>query len=288
VVFPVYGQSDINLNGAFDFHVHSGPDSIPRSIDADALAKLAKEKGMRGLVLKNHWESTAALAYMVHKQVPGIEIFGGIALNLSVGGVNLDAVKRMTMMEGGLGRVVWLPTHDAESAMKFAHDTGPSVSVSKDGHLLPEVLALIDFISQHHELVLETGHISAAEGLMVVHEAHLRGVKHIVVTHPLNLVVGMTVPQIQQAASEGAYIEFTYGSLLPPKPQCSAAQYADVIHKIGAKSSILDSDSGFPERPLHPQAMLAFMEEMHKAGVSVDDINIMTKVNPALILELKP
>ena len=78
LVVPVYGQSDLNLKGAIDFHVHASPDSIDRSIDADDLARLAKENGMRGLVLKNHWESTAALAYMVRKEVPGIEIFGGI------------------------------------------------------------------------------------------------------------------------------------------------------------------------------------------------------------------
>ena len=73
---PGYGQSEpeLNLKGAIDFHVHSSPDSVPRSIDADDLARLAKESGMRGLVLKNHFESTAAIAYMVRKEVPGIEV----------------------------------------------------------------------------------------------------------------------------------------------------------------------------------------------------------------------
>src|ERR1700685_2571979 len=85
-----WGQT---LTGVIDFHVHSGPDSVPRSIDAIDLAKLAKARGMRGLVLKNHYESTASLAYVVRKEVPGIEIFGGIDLNRSVGGVNPVAVE---------------------------------------------------------------------------------------------------------------------------------------------------------------------------------------------------
>src|SRR6202142_4183936 len=110
LAMPAYGQSELSLKGAIDTRVHSGPDSVPRSIDADDLARLAKEKGMRGLVLKNHWESTAALAYMVRKEVPGIEVFGGIVLDKSVGGINLEAVKRMAMMKGGWGRVGWLPT----------------------------------------------------------------------------------------------------------------------------------------------------------------------------------
>src|ERR1700733_7951498 len=81
-------SAQLPLTGVIDFHVHCDPDSMPRSIDAIDLARLAKARGMRGLVLKNHYESTAALAYMVRKAVPGIEIFGGIALNRSVGGAN--------------------------------------------------------------------------------------------------------------------------------------------------------------------------------------------------------
>ena len=83
------------LTGVIDIHAHSDPDSTARSIDAIDLAKMAKARGMRGLVLKNHYESTASLAYIVRKEVPGIEIFGGIDLNLTVGGINPAAVERM-------------------------------------------------------------------------------------------------------------------------------------------------------------------------------------------------
>ena len=92
LALPTQAQSD--LTGVIDIHVHSAPDSTPRSIDAIDLAKLAKQRGMRGLVLKNHYESTAALAYVVRKEVPGIEIFGGIDLNRSVGGINPAAIER--------------------------------------------------------------------------------------------------------------------------------------------------------------------------------------------------
>src|SRR5271154_750959 len=133
-----FGQES-PLAGAIDIHVHSAPDSVPRSIDAIDLARLAKERGMRALVLKNHYESTAALAYIVRKVVPGIEIFGGIDLNRSVGGVNPAAVERMVLMKGGWGRVVWMPTFDAENQVRDSHEDRPFVSVSKSGQLLPEV-----------------------------------------------------------------------------------------------------------------------------------------------------
>jgi Family of unknown function (DUF6282) len=92
------------LIGVIDIHVHSGPDSMPRTVDAIDVARLARKEGMRGLVFKNHYESTAAVAYLVRKEVPGIEAFGGIDLNQTVGGINPAAVERMTMVTGGYGR----------------------------------------------------------------------------------------------------------------------------------------------------------------------------------------
>jgi hypothetical protein len=119
VLLLVVSGAGQQLNQVIDIHVHSDPDSVPRSIDALDLALLAKQRGMRGLVLKNHYEPTASLAYVVRKEVPGIEIFGGIDLNLTVGGINPAAVERMTMMKGGWGRVVWMPTFDAEKPGAF-------------------------------------------------------------------------------------------------------------------------------------------------------------------------
>jgi hypothetical protein len=288
---PSHCQSELNLKGAIDFHVHSSPDSVPRSIDADDLARLAKESGMRGLVLKNHWESTAALAYMVRKEVPGIEIFGGITMDLSNGGINLEAVKRMIMMKGGWGRVVWLPTIDAENDWK-RRKVGPFVPIAKDGQLLPNVIELIDFIAQHHQMVFETGHISAEEVLLVVHEAHQRGVTHIVVTHAMYYLENMSIPQMQQAARDGAYLEFDAdGPFVGPQPRHTIAEYAEAIRQVGPEFCILATNFGTIHNPpfaLHPQGMLDFMEALHKEGISVADINRMAKTNPALALGLEP
>src|SRR3954471_4945022 len=154
------------LPGVIDIHVHSAPDSTARSIDAIDLARLAKSRGMRGLVLKNHYESTAALAYVVRKEVPGIEIFGGIDLNLTVGGINPAAVERMTQVKGAWGRVVWMPTFDAENQVRDSKENRPFVSVSRAGVLLPAVLEVLDVIAKK-QLVLATGHSSPSEVLLL-------------------------------------------------------------------------------------------------------------------------
>src|SRR6266571_904439 len=195
------------LNGVVDIHAHSDPDSVPRSIDAIDAAKLARSRGIRGLVLKNHYEPTASLAYLVRKEVPGIELFGGIALNRTVGGVNPAAVERMPRVKGGWGRVVWMPTFDAENQVRFSKENRPFVSVSKNGQLLPEVKEVLALIAKY-KLTLATGHSTPQENLMLIRAAKEAGVSRIVVTHAMLAPVKMNVDQMKQAAALGAYIEF--------------------------------------------------------------------------------
>src|SRR5215813_2495284 len=152
-------QSVQVLAGAIDIHVHSDPDDRPRSIDALDVAKLAHAKGMRAIVLKNHYDPTGPLAYVVRKEVPGIEVFGGVDLNLSVGGMNPAAVEHMAQVSGGWGRFVWMSTFDAENQVKYSNENRPFVSVARNGQLLPEVKQVISVIAKHN-LVLATGHVS--------------------------------------------------------------------------------------------------------------------------------
>jgi hypothetical protein len=290
VLMTLTAHAQANLSGVIDIHAHSGPDSTPRSIDAIDLAKLAKQRGMRGLVLKNHYESTAALAYVVRKEVPGIEIFGGIDLNRSVGGINPAAIERMVLMAGGWGKVVWMPTFDNENQVKYSKENRPFVSVSKGGHLLPEVEQVIDLVAKY-QLTLETGHSSAQDGLLIVHEARQKGVQHVVVTHAMASPILMTIPQMQQAAREGAYIEFVYGATLPPDNGANAvvpmSDYAKAIRAVGPQSCILSSDLGQPKRPLHPDGLVMFFEALRKEGISQADIDLMSKTNPARALGLQ-
>jgi uncharacterized protein DUF6282 len=210
-------------------------------------------------------------------------------------------VKCMTRVKGGWGRVVWLPTFDSEVSAKNLSGiqarsgdrrqlVGATVPVSEGDHLLPSVLELIDFIGQNHELVLETGHISAEEVLMVVGQAHQRGVTHIVVTGANDLLVNLTIPQMQQVAHGGAYLEFAYSNAFGTTEQRTMSEFAEAIRTVGPRFCILATNFGSIQNkyPLHPQALLDFMNALHKEGISVADINLMVKTNPALALGLKP
>ena len=271
------------LNGVVDIHLHSDPDSVPRSIDAVDVAKLARDRGERGIVLKNHFEPTASLAYVVRKVVPGIEVFGGIDLNLTVGGVNPAAVEHMTKVKGGYGKVVWLPTFDSENQVQFNKEKRPFAAVAEHGRLRPETLEVIALCARHN-LLLETGHSSAVEGLMIVQEAKKQGVKHVVVTHAMIAPIGMTIPQMKEAAGLGAYIEFVYNALIGPKKEFTFAQYAQAIRAVGPAHCILSSDLGQAGNPLHPDGLASFFEGLRKEGISQADIDLMSKTNPAAAL----
>lgn len=273
------------LNGVIDAHVHCDPDSIPRGIDAVDLARLAKSLGMRGLVLKNHFEPTASAAYLVRKAVEDFEVFGGINLNCAVGGINPIAVERMAMVKGRWGRVVWMPSSDSESHVRYHGEKRPFVSVSENGELLPKVKEVIRVIAKYN-LVLATSHCSSQENLMLVLEAKRQGVERIVVTHAMIAPSHMSVDQMIEAADLGAYIEFVYNGLVGPHKEFVAQQYAAAIRSIGVADCILATDLGQVVNPLHPDGLLSFIREMQSLGFEESEIQRMTKDNPADLLGL--
>ena len=273
------------LRGAIDIHVHTEPDSRPRSVDAIEAVQQAKANGMRAVVLKNHYEYTSGLAYIAGKQVPGVEVFGGVDLNLTVGGMNPAAVEYMAATTGARGKLVWMSTFDAENQVRVSKENRPFVSVSKSGELLPATKAVIAAIAKHG-LVLATGHTSAEEGLMLIREAKRQGVQRIVVTHAMNDPIRMTVPQMQEAAKLGAFVEFVGGNIGDADGKARMDRFADAIKKIGPEFCILSSDLGQKGNPLPTDGYAAFLGAMKARGLTDQDIDRMARRNPAQLLGL--
>lgn len=273
------------LRGVIDIHVHADPDSRPRSIDAIDLARMAKARGMRGLVLKSHYEPTASMAYLVRKAVPGIEVWGGIDLNRTVGGLNPEAVERMAQIKGGYGRVVWFPTFDAENQVRFSKESRPFVAVARGGELLPEAKQVIA-TAVKYGLTVETGHSSPAEGLLIVREARRQGAR-VVVTHAMLAPVHMTIADMQAAAREGTYVEFVYNGLTGAGKEFEIGDYAKAIRAVGVEHCILASDLGQAGNPVHPDGLESFFRELRGAGFREGEIARMARENPAAALGLR-
>jgi hypothetical protein len=278
------------LEGVIDVHVHCAPDSGPRSIDAFDVARLARRNGMRALLFKNHYVPTASLAYLVHQAVPGIEVYGGIALNRSVGGINPQAVEHMARTTGLLGRVVWMPTFDSEHYHRTLKPNPNFVPIARDGKLLPEVDEVLAIIAREN-LALATGHSAPAESMLLIRAARQKGIARIILTHPLSKEVGMSVEMQKEAAGLGAFLEYPFNATLPPSPawgggSSSMEAYVKAIREIGPEHCILSSDLGQPLNPVHTDGLIGFFDQLKAKGFTQAEIDIMAKRNPARLLGL--
>ncbi len=274
-------EQPVSLRGVIDFHAHAGPDSRPRSLNDIEVARLAQAAGLRGIVLKNHFTMTADRAALAMTQVDDLEIFGGVALNRAVGGINPEAVRQMVAFDGGRGRVVWLPTFDSEFYVTRAGGADAFVRVVQNG--VP-VLALLEVFAlvAEHDLVLAMGHSSPEEVLLLIPAAKRLGVRHILVTH----VFGQdaTLDQMRRMASQGVVMELDW--LAVYSGNLSIEDYADAIHALGAEHFLISSDLGQAGNPDHVAGLTAFIRALGEAGVTVAQINQMARRNPARLLGL--
>jgi hypothetical protein len=220
--------------------------------------------------------------------VPGIELFGGIALNRSVGGVNPTAVDRMARMTGGRGRVVWMPTFDSVQWQTINGQNPLAIPVSRDGKLLPEVLEVLDVVAKHG-LSLATGHSSPAESLMIIQEAKTRGIQRIIVTHPFISSIGMDIETQKKAAAMGAFLEYPFNATLAPfgpKANAPMAEHLKAIRAVGPENVIISSDLGQQGNPVHPDGLIIFIQALKDGGFTAEEVRTMTQTNPAKFLGL--
>ncbi len=282
--------------GVIDFHVHSHPDVFGRSMDDIDVATLAKARGMRGIVLKNHISETASRAALVMKVVPGIEVFGGVVLNNAVGGINPNAVEWMHRVYGSRGKIVWLPTFESDKHVKtFSKPDAVGLTVAPGGQVTPEMEAILKIVAREN-LVLATGHVHPEEIVAVVKRARELGIKSMLVNHALTNVPGLSMAQAKQVTDMGATIEICFLQFLAgpnaPLPflmhwtQINAKHVAQAVKELGADKVLISSDLGQSGNMVHPDGLEAAVAAMKKEGVADADIDTMMRKNPARLLGL--
>jgi hypothetical protein len=287
------------LQDAVDVHLHIDPDTETSSVDAMDIArmKFARQQGMRGFVIKNHHEATASVAYLIRREIPGVEAFGSVVLNFKQGGLNPAIVEYLaTGLKGKPGRMVWMPTYDSENAVKRSKEPNrPFVRVAQNGQLVPEAKQIIALIAKH-DLVLATGHLSPDQGLLVLQEGRRQGVKHMIVTHPMDAGVFMNEAQMREAVKLGAFLEFDFRNILTGKIEFPfqtapiAGGRVEMIRKLGPDNVIIDEfwskSLKEPREYGGPAEMDAWVKAMNAQGFTNRELDIMCKENPAKLLGL--
>jgi hypothetical protein len=280
------------LRGSVDMHLHHGPVAGPCRFDALELAEQAKQAGMRGIVLKDSGYPNAAMATLIRRLVPGLEVMGSLVLNSDCGGLNYHAVQASAMLGA---RVLWMPTHSSSNSIKTfralgipAEGDGISL-LDAEGKLVPEMDRILSIVKKY-DMVLASGHISPAESFALVEGALKAGIHKLVITHPLDKEFSDEVPtmdELKKLAGMGAFIELTFVCHLPTEFCHHPAHTVEAIREIGAERCIISTDLGlFTFNPPPAEGFRLFIATLLRNGITPEEIELMAKVNPAALLGL--
>jgi hypothetical protein len=288
------------LEGAVDLHVHPAPSPLPRRIDAGEAAELAGEAGFDAIVVKSHHHSTVmdvlALGERAGANGSAARVFGGIALNSAVGGLNPHAVDLALKMGG---RIVWFPTigspqhiahHKAHPDLKFpklAVQLQPEEPVEvfdDDGKLKPEVHRILESIADA-DAILASGHMSPASITAVFEAAREKGVRRMLVNHP-NFVIEASYDDARHWVGLGALIEHS----LCMYDEASSFYHWDLetllkwIEAVGPEHSTLGSDLGQKANPLPTESFRKIVNGLLDRGMPERDVRRMVADNPRDLL----
>ena len=274
------------LTGVVDIHAHHDPDSRPRSIDAIDLAKLAKSRGMRGLVLKSHAYPTGPIAILMQKQAERLRVFGGICCDFEVGGLNPAAVE-VALRTGA--KVVWMPTFSSIPDRRKLKLPGPGIALLDARQQPVSPLHEILRLAKAHDAVIATGHVDLAELFALADACRALKVR-LLMTHALETHVGAdhTLAHAVEMAERGALIEFTYLTCMPGGFAAShdPLTFAKAMAAVGPERAIMSTDFGQDRSPHPAVGMRLFIDEMLRAGITAQQIDLMARRNPARLLGL--
>lgn len=289
------------INGAYDLHVHSAPDVLPRKMDDIEMAQRIKESGMAGYAIKSHYFCTSERAELINMMYPDCDAVGTITLNSSVGGINPTAVE-MAARSGA--KLVWFPTCDSAHEIAHVFDgnadkklpywaqiiiqmkedgiQAPVIHIlNEDGTLKKPVLEVLAIIAKY-DMILATGHVSHQEAFALVAEAKKRGVKKVVVTHVDFPTTYYTVEEQKRFVEMGAVMEHCYTTWATGKVEFDVTK--EMIREIGPANCILATDLG-QKTALYPdEGLLEFAKRLYDDGFTAEEIRTMTVDNPRALL----
>jgi hypothetical protein len=280
------------LSGSIDMHLHIGPDEMDARLTGLEAAKQAAEVGMKAIVLKNHSYPTSPVAAVVKDLVPEVEVFGAVCMDYEIGGLNIDALEKHARIGA---KVVWMPTFSSKNSRDKMRALGLRLKgegfsiLSDKGKLVPEIGPILDIIKQH-DMVLASGHMSPAEIFALVEAARKKQIEKIVITHPSDaefMEVTLSVEELRQLAGMGAYIEQTTVTLLPTEFCHSPQKRVETIKTIGVEHCIMSTDLGQYWNPYPAEGFRLFMAILLRNGLSLEDIELMAKKNPARLLGIE-
>lgn len=290
------------LKDIVDVHIHAGPSVAARALDAAEMLKAAEEAGYRALVIKDHYFPTMMGADMVEKHMGNgtVRVFGGMAMNNSIGRFNLVAVDAAIQMGA---KFIWMPTLSTKAHIDRhkGHFVGSGhMSIPEDpvfyldnaGELIQPVKEVVKFMAKHPETVFATGHGTVGEIDKLVPFAFEKGVKKVFINHP-HFIVNAPFETVRKWAEMGAYVEINAVMFDGVSPAAAGGQglplalALEYIDHLPCDRLVIDTDLGQKGGIMPVEGMHRFIRMLMDAGVSYEKIEMMTKITPAKLLELE-
>jgi diphthamide synthase (EF-2-diphthine--ammonia ligase) len=122
---------------------------------------------------------------------------------------------------------------------------------------------------------------------MVFREGRRHGIRRMIATHGMAAPTFLTIEQAREAAKLGAFIEIVAGNLAGKDAQTRIDRFAEQIRGVGPASIIMSSDLGQKANALPTEGFAVFIDAMRKKGFTEQELDMMTRRNPATLLGLK-
>ncbi len=287
------------IEGAVDLHVHPFPSPFPRRMGIVEATQDAARAKYRAIIVKSHHHSMVPDVLALHETGLGdlpVKVFGGVALNPQVGGINPYAVD-LALNLGG--KIVWFPTissaahlHHLEEGGSFPNATitlrqaQPLSILDEAGKVKPAVFDILEQI-RDHDAILTGGHLPANEIDILFTEAQKIGVQRILVNHP-NFIVGASPELTGEWARKGVYIEHSIGMydafFGTRKNSVEFSILEQYIVAAGVNRTMLVSDTGQQDNPRPVDVIKIAIRQLLDHGYDHKSIQAMVGGNAGQLL----
>ena len=280
------------MQGLIDFHIHAAPDTASNRIyDEEDIALRACEAGMKAVVFKCHSTPSSARAPLIQKNVNKwakakgkhpVDIFSGVVLNYSVGGLNVEAVNTSVQLGG---KFVWTPSKDSSHHYRVMGKKGGIEVLTDKDKVVPALRDIFEVIREQG-LILGLSHHTVRERFILIEEARKCGIQKIVVNHPLGEINRATPEQISQMAEMGAFIGVTYVTSIPNlySTEASREDMLEVFKLVGFDRIVGGTELTQAGNPHPVDGFKLWLRILLFLGVQEEEVRKMFDKTPSLLL----
>lgn len=280
-----YDQSLELLKGSYDLHVHTSPSHFERLLDDFELCEIADKFGMKGILIKSHYDATAGRAKIANKHSDTkVNLYGGVALNWPVGGLNPFAVESSLKLGA---KIIWMPTRDSSNSLAFGNMPGdfferPGISIFDENMEIKNSVYEILEVVRKYKCYIATGHLSTEESIVFCNIARKMKVNTIL-THPDWARTIMPLDKQLELVKLGVIVEKVGMNI--DEGSVTAKEMAIGINKLGPENIYMVTDRGQANEENPVEAMLKFIQRMLSEGIKSKDIKKMIIDVPELIVK---